>query len=149
MDQLFVGTTEELPQEVLEGMFRLRHKVFHELLGWEVEVREGQERDRFDALETHYIILHAPRQPMALGCWRLLPTTGPYMLRDVFPQLLHGEAAPCSPQIWEISRFATYPMNWNARRDQASFGAEALHAGSISRVPADGWRSFLEQPCPD
>ncbi len=41
-----------------------------------------------------------------LGSWRLLPTTGPYMLRDVFPQLLHGVAAPAAADTWEISRFA-------------------------------------------
>jgi acyl homoserine lactone synthase len=126
MAQLFIGKREEIPQEALEGMFRLRHKVFHEILGWDVEVHEGQERDRFDDLETYYAILHEPEQKLALGCLRLLPTMGPYMLRDVFPQLLHGEAAPCSPHVWEVSRFATTPTNWKAGRDQASFGTEAL-----------------------
>jgi acyl homoserine lactone synthase len=24
------------------------------------------------------------------GCWRLLPTVGPYMLKDSFPAFLHG-----------------------------------------------------------
>jgi N-acyl-L-homoserine lactone synthetase len=28
------------------------------------------------------------------------------MLRDVFPELLHGAPAPCAPDVWEISRFA-------------------------------------------
>src|SRR3546814_12561947 len=36
----------------------------------------------------------------------MLPTTGPYMLRDVFPQLLDGLPPPCGPRIWEGSRFA-------------------------------------------
>lgn len=126
MDQLFIGRREELPHGVLEGMFRLRYKVFHEILGWDVEVHEGQERDRFDDLETYYAILHDPEQKLALGCWRLLPTTEPYMLRDVFPQILQGEAAPCSPHVWEVSHFATTPSNWKAGRDQASFGAEAM-----------------------
>src|SRR3546814_1044806 len=30
--------------------------------------------------------------------------TGPYMLRDVFPQLLDGLPPPCGPRIWEGSR---------------------------------------------
>jgi acyl homoserine lactone synthase len=40
------------------------------------------------------------------GCWRLLPTTDDYMLKDTFPQLLQGERAPSDPHIWELSRFA-------------------------------------------
>jgi acyl homoserine lactone synthase len=126
MDQLFIGRKEELPHETLEGMFRLRHKVFHEVLGWDVEVFGDQERDRFDDLETYYAILHDPEQKLASGCWRLLPTTGPYMLRDVFPQLLQGEAAPCSLDVWEVSRFATSPTAWKARHDQAHFGVVAM-----------------------
>lgn len=35
-----------------------------------------------------------------------LHTTGPYMLKNTFPELLHGKEAPCSPHIWELSRFA-------------------------------------------
>jgi N-acyl-L-homoserine lactone synthetase len=39
------------------------------------------------------------------GCVRLLPTTGPTMLRDTFPLLLDGQPAPASDTIWESSRF--------------------------------------------
>jgi len=41
-----------------------------------------------------------------VGCWRLLPTTGPYMLKDIFSHLLWGKPAPEQPDVWEISRFA-------------------------------------------
>ncbi len=40
------------------------------------------------------------------GCVRLLPTTGPTMLRDTFPELLQGTAMPSDPAVWETSRFA-------------------------------------------
>jgi acyl homoserine lactone synthase len=40
------------------------------------------------------------------GCWRALPTEGPYMLKDTFPELLYGQVAPEDPRIWELSRFA-------------------------------------------
>lgn len=36
---------------------------------------------------------------------RLLPTTGATMLRDTFPALLDGRAAPVSDTTWESSRF--------------------------------------------
>ena len=88
----------------LEGMFRLRHEVFKERLAWDVGSRAGKERDIFDDLDPVYIVCEDDGE--VLGSWRLLPTTGPYMLQDVFPELLHGQAAPNAPDVWEISRFA-------------------------------------------
>ena len=35
----------------------------------------------------------------------MLPTNGPYMLRDVFSTLLCGEEPPAASDIWESSRF--------------------------------------------
>jgi N-acyl-L-homoserine lactone synthetase len=100
----------EMPQHSLEasrrleGMFKLRHEVFKERLAWEVGSAGGKERDMFDDLDPVYIVCE--HQGEVLGSWRLLPTTGPYMLKDVFPELLHGMPAPQAPDVWEISRFA-------------------------------------------
>ena len=88
----------------LEGMFRLRHEVFKERLDWEVGCQNGRERDMFDDLDPVYIVCEDEGE--VLGSWRLLPTTKPYMLKDVFPELLHGMPAPEAPDVWEISRFA-------------------------------------------
>lgn len=88
----------------LDGMFRLRHEVFKQRLNWDVGSSAGKERDDFDDLEPVYIVCEEEGE--VLGSWRLLPTTGPYMLKNVFPELLHGEQAPEHENIWEISRFA-------------------------------------------
>jgi acyl homoserine lactone synthase len=88
----------------LDGMFRLRHEVFKERLEWDVGSRAGKERDMFDDLDPVYIVCESEGE--VLASWRLLPTTGPYMLKDVFPELLHGMPAPVAPDVWEISRFA-------------------------------------------
>jgi acyl homoserine lactone synthase len=88
----------------LEGMFRLRHEVFKERLDWVVGSQSGRERDMFDDLDPVYIVCED--QGEVLGSWRLLPTTKPYMLKDVFPELLYGKPAPEAPDVWEISRFA-------------------------------------------
>jgi len=88
----------------LEGMFRLRHEVFKERLDWEVGSQGGRERDMFDDLDPVYIVCEEDGD--VLGSWRLLPTTKPYMLKDVFPELLYGMPAPEAPDVWEISRFA-------------------------------------------
>jgi acyl homoserine lactone synthase len=89
----------------LEGMFRLRYDTFHTRLGWDVRVENGMERDHFDSESSVYIIGKASDHSVD-ACWRLLPTTGPYMLRDIFPELLHGHVAPQALDCWELSRFA-------------------------------------------
>ncbi len=89
----------------LDEMHRLRYKVFKARLGWDVQTSNGRERDRYDDLHPIYT-LAINNEGALVGSSRLLPTTGPYMLRDVFPQLLDGHSAPSSPFVWESSRFA-------------------------------------------
>ncbi|GAB4358513.1 MAG: acyl-homoserine-lactone synthase [Kiloniellaceae bacterium] len=94
----------------LQMMFRQRYRVFKQRLGWNVPVsgdsaEAHEERDEFDALYPIYLLAFDGDSSL-IGSWRFLPTTGPYMLRDVFPQLLDGARAPYHPLIWEGSRFA-------------------------------------------
>lgn len=88
----------------LDGMFRLRHEVFKERLNWDVGSQSGRERDDFDDLEPVYLVCE--HEGEVLGSWRALPTMGPYMMKNVFPELLYGHAAPEAEDIWEVSRFA-------------------------------------------
>lgn len=103
--KITIGTQKSLDVEVLAQMYRLRARVFGERMGWEVAILSGMEIDGYDALSPHYMLVHDERNALC-GCWRLMPTTGPYMLRDTFGDLLHGQQAPRSPHIWELSRFA-------------------------------------------
>lgn len=91
--------------DALADMHRLRFRVFKERLDWAVQAENGMERDRFDALGPAYL-LHRGNDDQISGCVRLLPSIGPNMLRDVFPQLLNGNPCPSDPRIWESSRFA-------------------------------------------
>jgi acyl homoserine lactone synthase len=88
-------------------MFRLRYRVFNDRLRWDVKCDGEFESDEFDDLHTLYL-LAANEEGEPCGGWRLRPTTLPYMMADVpaFEPLLHGETAPRSPKVWEISRFA-------------------------------------------
>ncbi len=63
------------------------------------------EIDEFDVLRPVHL-LNRSTNGRIQGCVRLLPSTGPTMLRDTFPILLDGQAAPRSQDIWESSRFA-------------------------------------------
>lgn len=106
-------------------MHTLRARVFRGRLGWEVPVLSGMEIDGYDALEPRYMQM---REGDTLrGCWRLLPTEGPYMLKDSFPQLLDGQEAPSHPQIWELSRFAL-------ETDGGGFGFSDMTMESIEAV---------------
>lgn len=102
--QITIAPRRAFASKELWEMHTLRAKVFRGRLGWEVPVLSGMEIDGYDALEPRYMLM---RDGETLrGCWRLLPTEGPYMLKDSFPQLLDGQEAPSDPQIWELSRFA-------------------------------------------
>jgi acyl homoserine lactone synthase len=87
-------------------MHRLRYRVFKERLGWDVEVSGGLEVDEYDSLSPTYLIQRSDDDGRIQGCIRLLPTTGPTMLRDAFPILLGGKPAPNDARIWESSRFS-------------------------------------------
>jgi len=88
----------------LSEMHRLRYRVFKERLGWDVEVGGDMEIDVFDASRPVYL-LQKDDDGRIQGCVRLLPTTGPTMLRDTFPALMDGQSAPASQTVWESSRF--------------------------------------------
>lgn len=88
---------------LLMGMHRLRRKVFKDRLDWSVSTTGDLEMDRYDTLDANYLLV--TDRGAVLGCVRLLPTTGPNMLADTFPELLDGGPAPRSSLIAESSRF--------------------------------------------
>jgi N-acyl-L-homoserine lactone synthetase len=87
----------------LMGMHRLRYHVFKQRLNWDVTVSGDMEIDEYDALNPTYL-LHCNAEGRVDGCARLLPTTGPNMLRNSFPALLGASPLPESVAIWEASR---------------------------------------------
>jgi len=91
-------------QDLLKKTYRLRAKVFKDRLGWDVQVRDGLEYDNFDDLNPTTLI-SVDDEGYVVGCIRILQTTGPNMLADVFSSILQGEPAPRSPLIWEATRF--------------------------------------------
>lgn len=100
-----IASRKEFSSKDLWEMHRLRAKVFKDKMGWEVPIMSGMEIDGYDALDPYYLMIREQKKGLR-GCWRALPTEGPYMLKDTFPELLHGHSAPEDPKIWELSRFA-------------------------------------------
>lgn len=107
--KIVVGTSDTLSQELMGELARYRHRVFVERLGWELACEHGIELDQFDRHDTLY--LAALRSDGDLvGTARLLPTTQPYLLGEIFPELMGVLPAPNSPFIWELSRFASVDL---------------------------------------
>lgn len=100
---LVTGAQLEAYPKIRDAMYRMRHKIFYEELGWDVTSDNGLEYDQFDRPDTVYILyLEGDR---VIGTWRLLPTTQPYMMSHVFSDLLPGEP-PSDKATWELSRYA-------------------------------------------
>ena len=89
----------------LYQMHRIRKTIFKDRLGWNVTVSGELEIDEYDSIGPSYL-LSIDRYGALNGCVRLLPTTGPNMLRDIFPSLVTNAAVPRGERVWEASRFA-------------------------------------------
>lgn len=100
-----------LPEGVGNALARYRHEIFVKQLGWRLPMADnGFERDQYDRDDTVYVVGRDEADSIC-GCARLLPTTRPYLLKDLFPFLLaQGMDAPESPEVWELSRFAASPL---------------------------------------
>jgi len=90
--------------DLLASMFRLRRRVFRDRLDWSVSVSGDLELDVYDALNPTYLVMVSGCGEV-VGCVRLLPTTGPTMLADTFPELLAAQKPPRHERILESSRF--------------------------------------------
>lgn len=109
--------------------YRLRHRVFVERLGWrDMTTANGMEWDAYDRPDAWYLIVRHPQTGAVAGAIRLLPTTGPYMLRDLWPDRVDG-GPPVSPRVWEGTRFCTDPSL--TPRDSRDL-AQRLLAGAVA-----------------
>ena len=117
-------------QSVLDEMFELRARVFHDRLGWEVQVKDGREFDMFDELDPVYLVA-LDDDYRVVGCNRMLQTTGPHMLSDVFQEILCGEPPLRSATIWENTRFCidTESLRRPGARRSVSYTVCELMAG--------------------
>jgi N-acyl-L-homoserine lactone synthetase len=116
----------------LAEMHRLRYRIFKERLGWDVQVSGDMEVDEFDACRPVYL-LQKGDDGRVQGCVRLLPTTGPTMLRDTFPALLDGQVTPACDTIWESSRFGVELCT-----------SQAKSAGSIAKATYELFAGMIE-----
>jgi N-acyl-L-homoserine lactone synthetase len=91
--------------DLLDEMFRLRARVFRDRLRWDVQVADGKERDKYDDEGPVYLIYADEESLKVKGSLRLLPTTGPTVLADIFSDTLPDAVHLSAPTIWECTRF--------------------------------------------
>jgi len=90
---------------LMDQMFQMRARVFHDRLRWNVRVVDGRERDKYDDEGPVYVIYTDDRMREVKGSLRLLPTTGPTLLADIFSDTLPAGVHLSAPTIWECTRF--------------------------------------------
>ena len=91
-------------QKLLDAMFRLRKRVFFDELGWDVPIKGDRERDRYDDHRPVYLIWCSDDRRTLYASLRLMPTTGPTLLHDVFSRTFGNDVDLSAPGIWEATR---------------------------------------------
>ena len=131
MLKLIEGSRASLFPQEMDAMFRNRAITFSEQLGWDVSVKDGYERDEFDDANPLYLVSVDPNTNEYWGSLRLLPTTGPNMLRDVFSCLLAEGEFIESATIWESSRICAVAVDGQPQRSRhgVNFVLSELIAG--------------------
>jgi acyl homoserine lactone synthase len=139
------GAVAGLPEGYYGRVAHYRHRVFVEQLGWRLEAKDGAETDQFDRPDTVYVMVEDELGNIA-GCSRLLQTTHPYLLAEVFPQLLNGLPPPTDPTVWELSRFAAMDFNARSATPLAQFSNSAtalLMRASVACAAARGAQRLI------
>jgi len=103
------GKLHDLSAHTKNQLFGYRHQVFVNQLGWDLNTSGDVETDQFDHDGSVYVMAKDTENDI-VGCARLLPTTEPYLLECVFPELLNGMPPPKENTTWELSRFTSMDL---------------------------------------
>jgi acyl-homoserine lactone synthase len=93
---------DQYPQ-LMHAVWAFRHSQFVDRLGWrELASDDGLERDPFDTDDAIHLIALDHRR--IVGYTRLLRSSGPHLLSEIYPGLLQGREWPRAPDIYEWTR---------------------------------------------
>ncbi|MCP1196473.1 hypothetical protein NKW84_11470 [Acetobacter senegalensis] len=105
MIKVFSYEDRWLHHETYNNMLKARASVFQDRLKWDVCVKNGREEDDYDRkYNPLYIVSERPDGSHATSM-RVLPTTGPTMLRDIFHQFFPDCPDIYGANIWETTRY--------------------------------------------
>lgn len=134
----------------LRAMFAARKQVFIDRLKWDLPALDDRfELDQFDNPQARYLILLDPDDLRHRASARLLPTTSPHLLGNIYPHLC-PDGAPSDESMWEVSRFCLDPAQTAAERLDArnqlvsALADHALHSGIREYVGIADTRWFAK-----
>ena len=133
-----------LPEDLDAALAHYRHRIFIEQLGWRLPCADGRfERDQYDRDDTVYVVAHDESGSIC-GCARLLPTTEPYLLQELFPSLLaDGIEPPKAAAVWELSRFAAGTSDGMAGEDTGAWAVRPMLAAVVECAAKRGVRQLI------
>jgi acyl-homoserine lactone synthase len=110
------STNRHLYERELDEHHQIRHRIYIEELRWRglTPRSDKREYDQFDIAETVYLL--GLEQGHVVGGLRLVPTTGPHLIGDVFSRFASERGVPRRPDIAEWTRIFVVPE----RRDEHS-----------------------------
>jgi acyl-homoserine lactone synthase len=133
--------------ETLEKVYRFRHRFFVHHKKWTtLEKPDEREVDEFDTPEAVHIVGLDDSGDISTYT-RLLPTTGPHLLRDVYPEILQGNPEPTGPDIWEWTRAAINPFKRDSGKGASLIKGE-FYAAVIETCLHLGIRALLVEAHP-
>ena len=133
--------------ETLEKVYRFRHRFFVHHKKWTALTKpDEREIDEFDTPEAVHIVGLDESGDVSTYT-RLLPTTGPHLLSDVYPEILQGNSAPAAPDIWEWTRAAINPFKRDSGKGASLIKGE-FYAAVIETCLYLGIRALLVEAHP-
>ena len=103
-------------RSLMERVYRFRHAFFVDGKGWtDLRRDDRREVDAFDALDDAVHLIGCEGERVVSYC-RLLPTEGPHLLRDVYPEIMGGAPYPTGPGVYEWTRCAVDPAKREGRQ---------------------------------
>lgn len=95
----------DLFHDVVEDMYRFRHRIFVDMLGWSDIAREDKrDVDAYDHRDAVYFATLEKGEVVA--CSRLIPSLTPNICATQFPEYANLKDIPRGPDIYDYSRFA-------------------------------------------
>lgn len=108
MISVITGYNKHLHLKDIETIYRFRHWYFVDYLKWNALRKEdGREIDNFDTPSAIHLAHFSNGRLAAYS--RLIKTTEPHLLSDIYPELMDGKSYEVGPSIYEWTRFAVDP----------------------------------------
>ncbi len=142
--QTSVHGNGRLPEDLEAALAHYRHRIFVEQLGWRLPCADaGFERDQYDCDATLYVVARDECGAIC-GCARLLPTTQPYLLQELFPSLLaDGMEPPRDTAVWELSRFAASASDGASGEEAGAWAVRPMLASVVECAVKTGARQLI------